>query len=290
MSRIPPPTNQPGRGTASIRPAASAPPPASIITTPATSRRRSDDSGIATSSRIAWMGAIRPVRCAGSHAAARVTTMPTTYAASTVRGARISDCPDRSRPKRPKRVRIAIASRIPSPRPMVEPTAPSTRASTITIRVTWRLLAPRARSSASSRLRWATRIEKVLTMRKPPTTREMPAKISRKVVRKPTASCSADAASSAASSPVTASTPSGSRWETAAASSSWLVPGSAVTQMSLKASLPSSSSRCAVRVSKSATVTPLREPPSGKPAMPTSIGRSTARSVLVTRWTCSPMV
>ena len=185
---------------------------------------------------------------------------------------------------------MPIASRMPSPRPMVEPTAPRTNASTITIRVTCRLLAPSARSSASSRLRWATRIENVLTMRKPPTTSEMPAKISRKVVRKPTASWIALAASSAASSPVTASTPSGSRSVTLAASSSWLVPGSAVTQMSVKASSPSSSSSCAVRVSKAAKVAPLSEPPSGKPPMPTSVGRSTACSPLVTRWTSSPMV
>ena len=45
--------------------------------------------------------------------------------------------------------------------------------------------APMARSSASSRLRWATRIEKVLMMMNTPTIRETAAKTSRKVCRKP---------------------------------------------------------------------------------------------------------
>ena len=42
-----------------------------------------------------------------------------------------------------------------------------------------------ARSSASSRLRWATRIEKVLMMMNTPTMSETAAKTSRKVCRKP---------------------------------------------------------------------------------------------------------
>ena len=151
------------------------------------------------------------------------------------------------------------------------------------------LLAPRARSRASSRLRCATRIENVLTIRKAPTTSEMPAKISRNVVRKPTASWIALAASSAASSPVTASTPSGSALVTAAARSSWLVPGSAVTQMSVNASFPSRKSFWAVRVSKAANVAPLSEPPSGKPMMPTSSAVSVPWSVAVTRLTSWPM-
>ena len=56
------------------------------------------------------------------------------------------------------------ASSTPRPRPSVEPTTPTTNASSWTERITCRLEAPSARSSASSRLRWATRIEKVLTM------------------------------------------------------------------------------------------------------------------------------
>ncbi len=179
--------------------------PAATSPMPSQNRRRSELSGRAMSSRIACTGAIREVRRAGSQAAATVTTTPTAYATSTVRGAKRSDCPDRSSPKPPNRVRIPSASSTPRPRPMVDPTRPTTNASSSTDPVTWRLDAPSARSRASSRLRWATRIEKVLTIRNAPTTSEMPAKISRKVCMNPMACRSSEAVSSAASSPVTAS-------------------------------------------------------------------------------------
>ena len=91
-----------------------------------------------------------------------------------------------------------MASSTPRPSPSVEPTSPTTSASSSTERVTCRFDAPSARSRASSRLRWATRIENVLTIRKAPTTSEMPAKMSRKVRRKLIASSRSVAASSAA--------------------------------------------------------------------------------------------
>jgi len=48
--------------------------------------------------------------------------------------------------------------------PSADPTAPTTKASISTIRVTCERRAPKARRSASSRTLWATRIEKVLTL------------------------------------------------------------------------------------------------------------------------------
>ena len=126
-----------------------------------------------------------------------------------------------------------MASSTPSPSPSVEPSRPTTKASISTDRVTCLLEAPSARSSASSRLRWATRIEKVLTMRKAPTTSEMPAKINRKVRRKLMASSRSEALSSAALSPVTASKPSGSRSATSSRSCSWDTPSRAVTHRSV---------------------------------------------------------
>ncbi len=50
--------------------------PTTTSTTPNQNRRCRDSSGNAMSSRIAWTGAIREVRRAGSHAAATVTTSP----------------------------------------------------------------------------------------------------------------------------------------------------------------------------------------------------------------------
>ena len=250
--------------------------PTTTSTTPNQNRRCRDSSGNAMSSRIAWTGAIREVRRAGSHAAATVTTSPTAYAATTVRGANTSDCPDRSSPKLPNSVRMPSASSTPRPRPTVEPIRPTTDASNSTDPVTWRVEAPSARSRASSRLRWATRIENVLTIRNAPTTRAIPAKISRKVWMNPIACFSSEADSSAALSPVTASYPSGSTSATRSRRSSWETPSSAVTQMSLNASSPSRNSSWAVRVSKIASVAPLSDPPFRKSAMPTSVGSSRA--------------
>jgi hypothetical protein len=51
---------------------------------------------------------------------------------------------------------------MPPRSPTAEATMPTAIDSAITERTTWRRLAPRARSSADSRVRWATRIEKVL--------------------------------------------------------------------------------------------------------------------------------
>ena len=116
------------------------------------------------SSRNAWTGAIRPLRRAGSQAAAMVTRTPTAYAATTVLGARIRSWALMSRPTCAIRLRMAIARPMPRPTPRVAPRRPTTNASSMTDRTTWRREAPRARSSASSRLRCATRIEKVLTM------------------------------------------------------------------------------------------------------------------------------
>ena len=130
---------------------------------------------------------------------------------------------------------------------MVDPSRPSTRASSSTLRETCRREAPRARRRASSRLRWATRIEKVLTMRYAPTTSATPAKISRKVWRNFTPLRIWLADSSAASSPVSARTWGGSSLSTASRNVAWDTPASAVTQMVENASLPSRNSFCGGR-------------------------------------------
>ena len=119
IARTPPPTCQPPCGRSRNRPATRAQRRRRAISaTPSTSRRWSDDSGSATSSRSAWTGAIRPVRRAGSQAAAMVTTTPTAYDARKVRGAKISGWPERSSPMEANSARMPIASSTPSPRPM----------------------------------------------------------------------------------------------------------------------------------------------------------------------------
>ncbi len=133
---------------------------------------------------------------------------------------------------------MPTASTNPTPMPMADPMSPTTAASASTDRATWRRLAPMARRSASSRLRWATRIEKVLTMRNAPTVRATPAKTRRNVVTNDRASSIRVDARSEVASPVTARNPSGSIPFTDASSSSWLVPGAAVTHTAEKASSP----------------------------------------------------
>jgi len=73
------------------------------------------------------------------------------------------------------------ANSSPSAMPSVAAISARTNASTNTDRVTWRREAPRARSSANSRLRWATRMEKVFTMMNPPTRTAITAKTNKNV-------------------------------------------------------------------------------------------------------------
>ena len=51
---------------------------------------------------------------------------------------------------------------MPATMPIAEASTPTSSASAVTDRSTWPREAPRARSRADSRVRWATRIEKVL--------------------------------------------------------------------------------------------------------------------------------
>ena len=101
------------------------------------------------------------------------------------------------------------AASTPRPRPISDDTSPTMAASPRTERNTWRRLAPTMRSSASSRVRWPTVMEKVFKMVKPPTKSAMKAKTSRAVLRKPRAWPMALVASLTTVWPVTTSTPWG---------------------------------------------------------------------------------
>ena len=113
-------------------------------------------------SRIAATGGTRPERSAGRRAEKTVTSSPTTIVRMIVRGSRTRPFEGRSRPKAEKAALSPIASSMPRASPMMEPTRPTTTDSSRSDTVTWRRLAPIARISAFSRLRWATVIEKTL--------------------------------------------------------------------------------------------------------------------------------
>ena len=82
-------------------------------------------------------------------------------------------CPAMSRPIARNRAASPRASTQPSPMPSVDATSDSTSGLQQHRPGHLARAAPSARSSASSRVRCATRIEKVLTMMKPPTTTAM---------------------------------------------------------------------------------------------------------------------
>ena len=160
-----------------------------------------------------------------------------------------------------------------------------TSASRATLRRTCLALAPRARSSASSRVRWATRITKVLLMMNAPTSSATPAKIFMKMAKKSASSLLRLAFSASSAAPVTTSRPSAplpSRARIAAASSAWLTPEAAFTAtLSTWPTRPSS--RWAVSRVKSTVRLPARlsaEPKRATPTTVTSVGPAAVSTVV----------
>ena len=103
---------------------------------------------------------------------------------------------------------IPWATPTPASRPSPEARPPMTSASTATLRRTCLALAPMARSSASSRVRCATRITKVLLMMNAPTSRATPANTFMKTAKKSASSLLRLAFSASSAVPVTTSRPS----------------------------------------------------------------------------------
>ncbi|WSG36129.1 hypothetical protein OHA72_32530 [Dactylosporangium sp. NBC_01737] len=104
-----------------------------------------------------------------------MTGRPTATAAATAAaGTTTPDapCTDASRAPAP----------VPAARPAAEPASPTIAASARTAAASCRRPAPITRSSASSRVRWATRIENVLRIRNAPTNRATQAKPSSRVL------------------------------------------------------------------------------------------------------------
>ena len=113
-------------------------------------------------------------------------------------------------------------------------------ASRIMPRSTWPLEAPRVRSRPSSRILWATVIEKVLKIRKLPTSSATPPKTSSTTRKKLRSSLMSCACRAAASVPVSTVRRAGSTWSTRRLSSPGLTPSAAWIEM------PSSSPRFSV--------------------------------------------
>ena len=120
----------------------------------------------------------------------------------------------------------------------MDATTPSASASAATAASTWRRVAPSERSSANSRVRCATVIEKVLKMMNAPTSSAAPEKASSAGVRKPPMlSLICLASSAAACSPVLISRLRGSAARRRATSSVGVTPGAA--EATMRVTLPS---------------------------------------------------
>lgn len=122
------------------------------------------------------------------------------------------------------------------PMPASTPTADAANATAVAsasvAAVTCRRAAPSARSRAFSRVRWATTIAKVLWMEKVATSRAMPEKTRRRVVKRSrNVPATMSRLSAEAALPVMASTPVGSTGVSRSTSCCWLMPGPARTAM-----------------------------------------------------------
>jgi len=235
---------------------------------------------------IAATGGIFAALRPGSQAASMVTRTPTARAAPTVPGVMISGPSGTVAPSVPIRDLSPAPMPIPATRPVTAATRPTTNASISTDRVTWRRDAPTARSSASSLVRWATSMVKVLAMMKVPTKSAMPAKTSRPCLRPDIEEEINSAWSSASSLPVVVSTRSaGSALSSAAFSAVWEVPAAAFTSISSYVpGLPNSF--WAVAVSYSARLPPAATLPSSVVKIPVMTGLRTGPST--ERRTVSP--
>ena len=203
----------------------------------------------------AAIGLTRRARRAGQTADTAVTPTPTKIAARielvlTTMGASGSPAP-----KLPIIHRIPREMRTPKPRPAALATTPTAIASPTTMAVTCRPLAPKARSSPSSRVRWLTRMVNVLWMMKADTTRITTAKPSMKYSKKPMNWSNTSACSSTRSSLATTSKPSSTTAATAAEAASGEVLGS--SRMSMLSKPPPLCSSCrAVSVSHAVICAP----------------------------------
>ena len=149
-------------------------------------KRANRDGGSCAPSWSAAMGGTRVARCAGTTAESSVTTMPTASATTIVRGCQHQPAV-RDVDVRPPRRACRMPAAIPSPAtmPSTEASSPMTSASPVMLAEHLAREAPRARSIANSRRRWATVIENALKMMKAPTSTAMPPKQSRTGRRKP---------------------------------------------------------------------------------------------------------
>jgi hypothetical protein len=138
---------------APARAATIAPTPPSVRVPPTARRLLENRSGVRTVSRRASTGSTRVARRAGATDATTVTTMPTSMPTTTVPASTWIGADGIESPKTFISATRPCAIPTPSARPAADDAAPTSTASARIVRITWRRVAPRARNSASSRVR-----------------------------------------------------------------------------------------------------------------------------------------
>ena len=127
---------------------------------------------------MAATGEVRDPRSAGRRAAPTVASVPTTSDTTTVRASSTGGVDGKSMPTDDSSRRMPRARTTPTPRPTAEAASPTAADSPMTAVTSWRRVAPRHRRRASSLARWASRMEKVLKIKKMATNSATPAKTS----------------------------------------------------------------------------------------------------------------
>ncbi len=178
-------------------------------------------------------GGTRVARHAGTTAESIVMLTPTIRPTTTVRGCITRPLSGMSTLSAFISAPTPAANPRPAARPTTDASTPMTKASTEMLSMTCRREAPRARSMANSRRRWATVIEKALKMMKAPTsTATPPSESSTGLRNEPMASLIWALWSAAACSPVFTSASFGSTARMRPASASGDTPSSPWTSIS----------------------------------------------------------
>ena len=157
-------------------------------------------------SRNASTGSTLVALRAGMSAAATVTVVPTIIDTRIVRELTCRDVVGRLNPSAETSAFRPLATPAPTAMPTAEAITPSSPASTSKLVITCRRVAPIARISAISRLRWATIIVNVFQMMNEPTNNAMAAKVVNNTLTKPNRCLITFDASAPAAAPVTAGT------------------------------------------------------------------------------------
>ena len=239
-------------------------------TRPVTSRFFDTRRASTATDRMAATGATRAARRAGSSADTTVTTRPIANDTSSDRVDTTSGPSGIATPMAFHSDEMPFATPMPAATPTADASVPTTSASSSTERRTCRALAPMARSSASSRVRCATRIVNVLLMMNAPTSSATTANTVMKSPKKLRSALPRSAFSAVSAVPVIAWSSAGIAAATRRASSAWVTPSTRAHRDGPRRAVAPSSRSAVVGVNSTVRL-PARLSWPSNVAMPTTV-------------------